>query len=90
MPFTIGGDYIPEDKSKGPKRPVKVRSMRRKNSHITVVLNLTLSPEELKKLASLIKAKLGTGGSLKEGNIEIQGDKVDEVKKILLEQGIKS
>jgi len=90
MPFTIGGDYIPEDKSNAKRRPVKVRSMRRKNSYITVVLNLALSPEELKKLASLIKAKLGTGGSVKEGNIEIQGDKVDAVKKILLEQGIKS
>ncbi|EFB40340.1 hypothetical protein pah_c207o029 [Parachlamydia acanthamoebae str. Hall's coccus] len=41
-------------------------------------------------MASDIKKKLGCGGAVKENDIEIQGDKVEQVKKMLMEKGIKS
>lgn len=41
---------------------------------VTVISGLPLSGDALKTLASQLKKKCGVGGSLKEGNIEIQGD----------------
>jgi translation initiation factor 1 (eIF-1/SUI1) len=34
-----------------------------------------------------MKAKLGTGGTIKIRNIEIQGDKLEAVKNFLIEDG---
>jgi translation initiation factor 1 len=82
MPFTIGGDYIP-DKPPENKKPTKVFLEHRKKSPVTIINNLNLSKEEGKKLASKIQKKLGCGGSYKNDRIEIQGNKVEEVKKIL-------
>ncbi len=91
MPFTFDGHYIPKDtKSNEPKKPVKVRLLKRKNKILTTVLNLALSEKEILELSAKIKKKLGCGGSVKKGTIEIQGDQVDLVKKILEEIGIKS
>ena len=89
MPFTLGGEYIPpEEEKKGSGKPVKVRFEKRKKALLTVVHNL--ERDDLKEIASKIKARLGCGGSVKMGKIEIQGNKVEEVKKILLEMGIKT
>jgi translation initiation factor 1 len=95
MPFTVGGEWIPSKKSdsdapKASQKPVKVRLVKRGNNVITTILNLTKSPKELSTLASAIKKRLGSGGAVQEQTIEIQGDKVAEVKKILDEIGIKS
>ena len=89
MPFTIGGDYIPPEEKPEKKsgKPVKVRLEKRKKAILTVVLNL--ERPDLKEIASKIKAKLGCGGSVKDGRIELQGEKVEPVKKLLLEMGIK-
>lgn len=92
MPFTIDGQWVPSKQPPESKsnKPVKVRLVKRGKSILTVVLNLTLSEKELGDLASHIKIKLGCGGAVKEDTLEIQGDQVEQVKKILLEKGIKS
>ena len=41
---------------------------------VTVVRGLVLSPEDLKNLTKDLKETCGTGGTVKEGTIEIQGD----------------
>ncbi len=92
MPFTIDGTWVPskpeEPQTSG--KPVKVRLIKRGKNMVTVVLNLQRSPAELAALASHIKKKLGCGGAVKEGEIEFQGDKVEPIKKCLLDSGIKS
>ncbi len=91
MPFTIGGDWTPSAPArKSAQKPVKVRLIKRGNNLITAILNLGLDPRQLLNLASTLKKRLGSGGAIKDGAIEIQGDKVDEVKKHLLEMDIKS
>ncbi len=91
MPFTIEGEWVPnKEPSKRPAKPVKVRQVKRGKSILTVILNLSLSQKEAADLASKIKKKLGCGGSVTEDGIEIQGDKVAEVKAILETLGIKS
>lgn len=91
MPFTIDGQWVPnKTPSKASHKPVKVRLVKRGKSILTVILNLDMSQKELTELASNIKKKLGCGGAVKEDGIDIQGDKVEQVIKILMEHGIKS
>lgn len=88
MPFTIGGEWIPESPPK-PKHPIKVIKEKRRSSFVTVILNVPLEEPQLKSLCSTLKQRLGCGGSVKEGHIELQGDQVEVVKDYLKECGIK-
>ena len=55
---------------------------------VTVAKNFTgISLAEKQELAKMIQKSCGVGGTVKDGNIEIQGDKRDEVKRILTEAG---
>lgn len=91
MPFNIAGEWVPsQNSSQEQQKPVKVRLIKRGKNVVTVILNLNLSEKELRDLASNIKRKLGCGGAIKENEVEVQGDKVDQVKKMLTEMGIKS
>lgn len=44
---------------------------------VTTITGVPLLGEELKTLATALKKRCGTGGSLKDGVIEIQGDHVE-------------
>jgi translation initiation factor 1 len=46
---------------------------------VTAVYGLNLDPDSLKEVGKQIKQACGTGGSVKNGVIEIQGDMVDQV-----------
>jgi translation initiation factor 1 len=56
---------------------------------VTVVSNLQLTAQDLKGLAKHLKRVCATGGTVKEGNIEIQGDRRDQVAAALQELGYK-
>lgn len=56
---------------------------------VTVIRNLPGTPDEIKQHAAAIKKKLGSGGSAKNGIIEIQGDHVDAVIQYFKNLGIK-
>ncbi len=94
MPFTIGGDWIPsepeESQAAGSGKPVKVRSEKRGKALVTVVLNLSSSKHDLKELASQLKKRCGSGGTVKGEVIEIQGDHIEDVRVYLRSQGIKA
>jgi translation initiation factor 1 len=49
----------------------------RKGKGMTVVTGVPLHPEGLRDLAKQLKQKCGTGGTVKDGKIEIQGDHRD-------------
>lgn len=90
MPFTIGGDWIPDSPSPNkPSKPVKVIKEKRGQSLVTLILNLPLEDDALKALCSKLKQQLGCGGSVKEGKIELQGDKIQQAKAIILKEGYK-
>ena len=55
---------------------------------MTVVLHLGLNGAQLLKLLQLIKKRLGTGGTLKNQSLEIQGNRIAEVRELLASQGI--
>src|ERR1051325_10955600 len=57
---------------------------------VTVVTNFVgIGLPEKEKLAKQMQKACGTGGTVKEGRIEIQGDKRDEVARILTEAGFR-
>lgn len=61
----------------------------RKGKGVTTVSGVPLDSNELKQLAKQLKQHCGTGGSLKEAVIEIQGDHRDTLKAFLEKKGYK-
>lgn len=59
----------------------------RKGSAVSVITGIELADEELKKLTAELKKRCGCGGTLKNGGIEIQGDKREFLKQILEQKG---
>jgi translation initiation factor 1 len=54
---------------------------------VSVVKQVMSPPAGKEALLKLLKTKLGTGGTLKDGDIEIQGDHRDTIVGILKELG---
>lgn len=61
----------------------------RKGKGVTIITGIPLENKELKNLAKLFKQKCGSGGSVKNGVIEIQGDHRDALEKELVRLGYK-
>lgn len=56
---------------------------------VTVVKNLVLSPDDLKALAKKLKEACGTGGTIKDSVIEIQGEQRERIAEVLRKLGYK-
>jgi len=54
---------------------------------VTVVRNLALEPTALAGLARQLKTLCGSGGTVADGVLEIQGDHVERVTPVLQDQG---
>jgi translation initiation factor 1 len=74
--LVIERNALPESKGK-----VRIRheTAGRKNKGVTIIYNLPLSREELEKLAKKLKSTFGTGGTVKDYTIELQGDQREKV-----------
>lgn len=59
----------------------------RKGKGMTLVSGVPLAPADLKALAKELKQKCGTGGTVKDGVIEIQGDHRDQLVELLQGRG---
>ncbi|MGE3820780.1 MAG: translation initiation factor [Isosphaeraceae bacterium] len=63
---------------------------RAKGKVVTVVANLDPEGNDLPALAARLKDRCGTGGTLKDGFIELQGNKLDAVEIALRAIGYKT
>ncbi|POT59170.1 stress response translation initiation inhibitor YciH [Citrobacter amalonaticus] len=61
----------------------------RKGKGVCLITGIDLADAELSKLAAELKKKCGCGGAVKDGIIEIQGDKRDLIKSFLEAKGMK-
>jgi translation initiation factor 1 len=55
---------------------------------VTVVRGLALTDEQIAALGKRLRAACGTGGTAKDGVIEVQGDHVERVLAWLVKEGI--
>ncbi len=69
--------------------PVRVQKTKvgKGGKTVTVISGIDLGIEESKKLLKLLKAKCGTGGTIKGELLELQGDKVQSALEILKKEG---
>lgn len=51
----------------------------RRGKGVTTVFDLPLTEDGMRELATMLKQKCGTGGTVKDGRIEIQGDHRDRI-----------
>ena len=65
------------------------RASGRGGKAVALVKNLVLSTENLKALAKKLKQECGTGGTIKDGVIEIQGEQQEKVANVLRKLGYK-
>jgi translation initiation factor 1 len=56
---------------------------------VTVVRGLAMDLASLEKMARQLKAACGSGGAVKDGVVEVQGDHCDKVSALLAGQGFK-
>jgi protein-tyrosine phosphatase len=65
------------------KKPVTVKVGRetagRRGKGVTTVFDMPLDESGMKELAALLKQRCGTGGTVKDGRIEIQGDQRERI-----------
>ncbi|MGE3173600.1 MAG: stress response translation initiation inhibitor YciH [Planctomycetota bacterium] len=66
---------------------VRVRREVRNGKTLTVVLGVPLRKAELQAFGKQLKQRCGTGGTVKDGAIELQGDHREQVVAFLQQQG---
>lgn len=83
----------PKARVERPKGDGVVRIQRqtsgRKGKGVCLITGIDLDDAAVDKLAAELKKKCGCGGSVKDGVIEIQGDKRDLLKQLLEAKGMK-
>lgn len=94
--YSTDPDFVPpgEDQEPVPERPpaaqrlrVRLDSRHRKGKTVTLVEGFEGGEEALQALGKALKAGCGSGGTVKDGLVLIQGDYAGRVKTLLQQMG---
>ena len=101
MGSSMGGDlnnaWISDNKTKKRQRAIEQKEPnkhqlyfskeKRRGKIVTIVQPFYLDKDGLNQLLKKLKSKLGTGGTIKDNSLEIQGEKKDILAKELTSMG---
>ncbi len=74
-----------------PKGPcVSLETSGRNGKGVTIVTGIVMAETALEDLGKSLRQSCGTGGTVKDGVIEIQGDHRDKVQQALAKKGIQA
>ena len=80
-------DDLIEELEKGEVHVVISKEIRKWNKPVTVISGLK-DRSDIKDITKSLKTKIGTGGTYKNGQIELQGDHRETAKEMLMKLGI--
>jgi translation initiation factor 1 len=98
----VYSEFGPNDNADALERPiadlppnqqnVRVQASRkgRKGKTVTVITGFQAKPETLAALLKQLKTQCGAGGTVKDDEIEIQGDHAQKIVQILVQLGYKA
>jgi len=73
------------------KEPAKHRlylaKEKRRGKTVTIIKPFFLKESDLKTILKLLKSKLGSGGTIKDNSIELQGEVAKKAKELLQKEG---
>ena len=75
-----------------PQQDVRIQATKsgRKGKTVTVITGLQHSPETMTKLLKKLKAQCGSGGTVKENTLELQGEHKQKLLEIMTKLGYKA
>lgn len=83
-------DHSVDSASKYPRQKlqISIEKKGRGGKTATIISGFDIEDSMLKEITSILKQRIGVGGSTRGGEILIQGEKVDKVKEVLRNLGL--
>lgn len=81
---------ICEEVAKEQQRIIIKVDRRRYRKEVTIVEGLNSSEIDVPDLATYLKSKFACGGTIRGGNIELQGNHIGRMKDVLMKRGFSS